>query len=73
MCLELSVRRVKRPGLLATLGDDLPYFRVELPEPKVVFVLVDSQGEPIGLNEIPAQHRPEVLRLITLATTGYEM
>jgi len=41
------------------------YFRVELPEPRIVYVLVDAFGEMIGVSEIPSEYRGEVQRLIT--------
>ena len=66
MCLELSVRRVAKDA-------SHNHFRVELPEPRVMFIAIADNGDLVGLDEIPTAHRLEVIRLITLATTGHKI
>lgn len=46
------------------------YFRVLLPEPRIVYVAVDEMGDYVGITDVPLQWRVEVARLINLAVTG---
>lgn len=46
------------------------YFRVLLPEPRIIYVAVDELGEYVGITDVPLLWRAEVERQIGLAVTG---